>query len=110
MLAPDVVVRADQAAQRLGSLPVIRGATAVAESFKGRAQAARPALVDGAIGVLPTRRRSRLEEEPRRSPSLLSSSAADRFGRSGERSLSGGALLSAKDMGVDGVGVMASAG
>lgn len=51
VLAPDVVVRADQAAQRLGSLPVIRGATAVAESFKGRAQAARPALVDGAIGV-----------------------------------------------------------
>ncbi|PDT67822.1 sigma-70 family RNA polymerase sigma factor [Bradyrhizobium sp. C9] len=51
VLAPDVVVRADQAAQRLGSLPVIRGAVAVAESFKGRAQAARPALVDGAIGV-----------------------------------------------------------
>jgi len=51
VLAPDVVVRADQAAQRLGSLPVIRGATAVANSFKGRAQAARPALVDGAIGV-----------------------------------------------------------
>ncbi|QOZ36763.1 sigma-70 family RNA polymerase sigma factor [Bradyrhizobium sp. CCBAU 53421] len=51
VLAPDVVVRADQAAQRLGSLPVIRGATAVAESFKGRAQAARPALVDGEIGV-----------------------------------------------------------
>lgn len=51
VLAPDVVVRADQAAQRLGSLPVIHGATAVAESFKGRAQAARPALVDGEIGV-----------------------------------------------------------
>ncbi|UGY17707.1 sigma-70 family RNA polymerase sigma factor [Bradyrhizobium septentrionale] len=40
-----------QGAQRLGSLPVIRGAAAVAESFKGRAQAARPALVDGGIGV-----------------------------------------------------------
>ncbi|MDH2385097.1 sigma-70 family RNA polymerase sigma factor [Bradyrhizobium sp. CER78] len=51
VLAPDVVVRADQATQRLGSLPVIRGATAVAQSFKGRAQAARPALVDGEIGV-----------------------------------------------------------
>ncbi|BBB96430.1 sigma-70 family RNA polymerase sigma factor [Bradyrhizobium elkanii] len=51
VLAPDVVVRADQAAQRLGSLPVIRGAAAVAESFKGRAQAAKPALVDGEIGV-----------------------------------------------------------
>ncbi|WP_338829231.1 sigma-70 family RNA polymerase sigma factor [Bradyrhizobium sp. 27S5] len=51
VLAPDVVVHADQAAQRLGSLPVIRGAAAVAASFKGRAQAARPALVDGEIGV-----------------------------------------------------------
>ncbi|GIQ77110.1 sigma-70 family RNA polymerase sigma factor [Bradyrhizobium sp. RD5-C2] len=51
VLAPDVVVRADQAAQRLGSLPVIRGAVAVAESFKGRAQAAKSALVDGEIGV-----------------------------------------------------------
>ncbi|MCP3416182.1 sigma-70 family RNA polymerase sigma factor [Bradyrhizobium brasilense] len=51
VLAPDVVVRADQAAQRLGSLPVIRGAAAVAESFKGRAQAAKAALVDGGIGV-----------------------------------------------------------
>lgn len=51
VLAPDVVVRADEAAQRLGSLPEIRGATAVAESFKGRAQAAQPALVDGEIGV-----------------------------------------------------------
>jgi hypothetical protein len=48
VLDPDVVVRADQAAQRLGSLAEIRGATAVAEFFKGRAQAAKPALVDGA--------------------------------------------------------------
>ncbi|MCA6124809.1 sigma-70 family RNA polymerase sigma factor [Bradyrhizobium sp. WSM 1704] len=51
VLAPDVVVRADEAAQRLGSLPEIRGAMAVAQSFKGRAQAARPALVDGELGV-----------------------------------------------------------
>lgn len=51
VLAPNVVVRADEAAQRLGSLPEIRGATAVAESFKGRAQAAKPALVDGELGV-----------------------------------------------------------
>ena len=47
VLDPEVVVRADQAAQRLGSLAEIRGATAVAEFFKGRAQAAKPALVDG---------------------------------------------------------------
>src|SRR6201991_2049603 len=40
--------RADDAAQRLGSLAEIRGAAAVAETFKGRAQAAKPALVDGA--------------------------------------------------------------
>jgi RNA polymerase sigma-70 factor (ECF subfamily) len=51
VLDPDVVVRVDQAAQRLGSLAEIRGAAAVAETFKGRAQAARPALVDGRLGV-----------------------------------------------------------
>jgi RNA polymerase sigma-70 factor (ECF subfamily) len=51
VLDPDVVVRADHAAQRLGSLPEIRGAAAVAQTFKGRAQAARPALVDGELGV-----------------------------------------------------------
>ena len=47
VLDPDVVFRADDAAQRLGSLAEIRGAAAVAETFKGRAQAAKPALVDG---------------------------------------------------------------
>ncbi|MBR0935305.1 sigma-70 family RNA polymerase sigma factor [Bradyrhizobium jicamae] len=51
VLDPDVVVRADHAAQRLGSLPEIRGAAAVAQSFRGRAQAAKPALVDGAIAA-----------------------------------------------------------
>jgi RNA polymerase sigma-70 factor (ECF subfamily) len=51
VLDPDVVFRADQAAVRLGSLPEIRGAAAVAETFKGRAQAARPALVDGELGL-----------------------------------------------------------
>jgi RNA polymerase sigma-70 factor (ECF subfamily) len=51
VLDPDVVVRADQAAVRLGTLPEIRGAQAVAAAFKGRAQAAQPALVDGAMGV-----------------------------------------------------------
>jgi RNA polymerase sigma-70 factor (ECF subfamily) len=51
VLDPDVVVRADQAAQRLGSLAEIRGATAVAEFFKGRAQAAKPALVDGSLAL-----------------------------------------------------------
>jgi RNA polymerase sigma factor (sigma-70 family) len=51
VLDPEVVLRADTAAQRLGSLAEIRGAAAVAEAFKGRAQAARPALVDGTLAV-----------------------------------------------------------
>jgi len=51
VLDPDVVFRADDAAQHLGSLAEIRGAAAVAETFKGRAQAAKPALVDGALAV-----------------------------------------------------------
>ena len=48
VLDPDVVFRADDAAQRLGSLAEIHGAAAVAETFRGRAQNAKPALVDGA--------------------------------------------------------------
>jgi RNA polymerase sigma-70 factor (ECF subfamily) len=51
VLDPDVVLRADQAAVRLGSLAEIRGATTVAEAFKGRAQAARPALIDGELAL-----------------------------------------------------------
>jgi RNA polymerase sigma-70 factor (ECF subfamily) len=51
VLDPDVVFRADQAAVRLGSLAEIRGAAAVAGTFKGRAQAARPALADGTMAV-----------------------------------------------------------
>jgi RNA polymerase sigma-70 factor (ECF subfamily) len=51
VLDPDVVFHADQAAQRLGSLAEIRGAAAVAETFKGRAQAAKPGLVDGALAL-----------------------------------------------------------
>jgi RNA polymerase sigma factor (sigma-70 family) len=51
VLDPDVVFRADPVAVRMGGLPEIRGATAVAETFKGRAQAAKPALIDGAVGL-----------------------------------------------------------
>jgi len=51
LLDPDVVFRADGAAVRLGTLPEIRGADAVAQLYKGRAQAARTALVDGEVGV-----------------------------------------------------------
>jgi RNA polymerase sigma-70 factor (ECF subfamily) len=51
VLDPDVVFRADPVAARMGGTVEIRGSAAVAETFKGRAQAARPALVDGAVGV-----------------------------------------------------------
>jgi RNA polymerase sigma-70 factor (ECF subfamily) len=51
VLDPDVAFRADDAAVRLGSLAEIRGAAAVAESFKGRAQAARPALLDDSVAI-----------------------------------------------------------
>ncbi len=47
MLDPDVVFRADEAAFAMGGIRELRGANAVATVFKGRAQAARPALVDG---------------------------------------------------------------
>jgi RNA polymerase sigma factor (sigma-70 family) len=51
VLDPDVVFRADPTAVRMGGLAEIRGAAAVAETFKGRAQAAKPALIDGAVGL-----------------------------------------------------------
>jgi RNA polymerase sigma-70 factor (ECF subfamily) len=51
LLDPDVVFRADAVAAKMGGIPELRGANAVAATFKGRAQAAKPALVDGAVGV-----------------------------------------------------------
>ena len=51
VLDPETVFRADQAAQRLGALAEIRGAAAVAQTFKGRAQGAKPALVDGSMAL-----------------------------------------------------------
>jgi RNA polymerase sigma-70 factor (ECF subfamily) len=61
VLDPDVVLRADHAAVRgaeagrAHGAPELsseaRGVTAVAGAFLGRAQAAQPALVDGAVGV-----------------------------------------------------------
>jgi RNA polymerase sigma-70 factor (ECF subfamily) len=54
LLDPDVVFRADPAAVRLGGLPEVRGAAAVAQRFNGTAQAAHPALVDGALGAVVT--------------------------------------------------------
>ncbi len=52
VLDPDVVVRADAAAVDLGNDRELRGARPVAQFFKGRAQLARAALVDGRVGVV----------------------------------------------------------
>ncbi len=52
VLDPDVVFRADKETIRLGSVPEIHGANAVAEAFKGRAAAALLAFVDGGFGFI----------------------------------------------------------
>jgi RNA polymerase sigma-70 factor (ECF subfamily) len=52
VLDPDVVLRADTAAVRTGAEPEVRGAAAVAGTFAGRARAARPALLGGAVGAV----------------------------------------------------------
>ena len=52
VLDPDVVLRADRAAVRMGASMEVRGAAAVADTFAGRARAAQPALVDGAVGLV----------------------------------------------------------
>jgi RNA polymerase sigma factor (sigma-70 family) len=52
LLDPDVVLRADAAAVKTGATDDVRGAQAVAEVFFGRAQAAAPALLDGAVGLM----------------------------------------------------------
>jgi limonene-1,2-epoxide hydrolase len=52
VLDPDIVVRADAFASRGLGAPEIRGADTVAALFKGRAQAARAALLDGEAGAV----------------------------------------------------------
>ena len=52
LLDPDVVVRADRAAVTAGAHKEIRGAAAVATEFLRKAQGARPALVNGAMGAV----------------------------------------------------------
>ena len=52
VLDPDVVLQGDRAAVQLGGIAELRGAEAVAANFKGKAQLARPVLVDGALGVV----------------------------------------------------------
>jgi RNA polymerase sigma-70 factor (ECF subfamily) len=52
LLDPGVVFRTDPIAARLGGHAEIRGAQAVAKAYQGRAQTARTALIDGAVGVV----------------------------------------------------------
>jgi RNA polymerase sigma factor (sigma-70 family) len=52
LLHPDVAQRADGTAIAKGAPPELRGAATVAGQWSGRAQAARPALIDGAPGAL----------------------------------------------------------
>lgn len=51
VLDPDVIFRADPTAVTMGASAEVRGATAVAGTFSGRAQAAQPALIDGTLGL-----------------------------------------------------------
>lgn len=52
VLDPDVAFRADFAATKLGSHAEMRGARQVAEVYRGRAQSARMALIDGSLGLV----------------------------------------------------------
>lgn len=52
ILDPEVAFRADGAAMRLGSEAELRGSAAVAQAFNGRARGARPALLDGELGIV----------------------------------------------------------
>ncbi|HEX6421536.1 MAG TPA: sigma-70 family RNA polymerase sigma factor [Acidimicrobiales bacterium] len=52
LLDPDAVLRADDAAARMGAPGQLRGAPAVAGMFAGRALAAEEAAVDGGVGIV----------------------------------------------------------
>lgn len=52
VLDPDAVFRSDETAVANGGEPLLVGAGAVAEAFRGRAQAARSAVLDGVLGVV----------------------------------------------------------
>lgn len=52
LLAPNVVLIADAVAVKMGASAETHGAEAVAATFKGRAVAARPALIDGLAGLV----------------------------------------------------------
>jgi RNA polymerase sigma-70 factor, ECF subfamily len=52
LLDPDAVLGSDRTAIEYGAPETLRGAAAVAGQFSGRAQGARPALIDGAAGAV----------------------------------------------------------
>jgi RNA polymerase sigma factor (sigma-70 family) len=52
VLDPDVVLRADAAAVAAGAVAEVRGASAVAETFRGRARFAAAATLDGVPGAV----------------------------------------------------------
>lgn len=52
LLDPDVVFRADRAGVEVGASEEVRGASAVAKQFSGRARAAQRALVNGVAGLV----------------------------------------------------------
>lgn len=47
LLDPDIVVRADATAVKMGAAPELHGATAVLNTFLGRSEGAQPAMVNG---------------------------------------------------------------
>jgi RNA polymerase sigma-70 factor (ECF subfamily) len=52
LLDPDVVLRADEPTVQSGAPAELRGAQDVATRFAGQARGARPALIDGAVGLV----------------------------------------------------------
>jgi RNA polymerase sigma-70 factor, ECF subfamily len=52
VLDPDVVVHADSVAVRRGAQAGVHGSMAVARAVQGRAVAARPALINGSVGIV----------------------------------------------------------
>ncbi len=52
LLSPDIVLYADPATVSMGATPEVRGALAVAETFKGRAKGAQLALANGADALV----------------------------------------------------------
>jgi RNA polymerase sigma-70 factor (ECF subfamily) len=55
VLDPDVVFRADRTLVAAGASREVRGAPFVARQFSGRARGARPALVNGSVGLVVAR-------------------------------------------------------